>query len=1646
MRNSRISVGGIALTIALLASFVFVTISSPSIKTVWASPDSTTYDFKDNENNKAWEHHDVFEMPNVEPENVPSTATAATQSDYDNIENSDDAYWDTNLTGGAGAYDYQFYKFVIEDALIEFIDNIVVHWEGYGSDNSVNLFVYENSDGSWDWVKYNSGCSGVGNEGTLENTVTDYGNYIYENTTDEENQFWVVVSSFSPESSCPVLYIWNGEQYTSFGTASSAGGLGFPTPQGFYDSNPKSYEVIPDELITVENGLYHFVFGEELDEIAYQDLAKLYKIYHPVGTQIVSGTVTHPLGACTNNTIYTIRNLHLPKMAVYENGENILPLISTVDGITTSGTAGEFDGIILDFGDLSQANQIKLVMKMHTDWLNEFTMQSSYAEVIDGNGNWIRVSERFDSLPEYTKHPQNKLLAIDITDWFLTDNYWLRFNDFHGKHWDFIAVDTSEDEVVASEELDLVNAELYRKGRSCVYTDPLEHRWEFDETFEINSIFEGWFTQFGDVTELLESADDMYVVMLTGDAIKVAFEDEFTFYDLLVAVGLLERTIVLESDGWYKEEWTKVLVGENICKPEPLPFHEMSYYPYPENEEFPWDNEHLEWWDEYQTRHVEKTGGHNSLYTDYVKTTVNWTPDAPTVTTNAATLVEETTATLNATLDTTGGTNPWRMFDWDTDSGVPYANEENTGVGGTGSYSKDLTTLNAGTKYYFRARAVNSGGTGTGSELSFSTKPEAPTSLDAKDPTSSSIDLTWTKGTGAENTIVRRKTGSYPTSYTDGVGVYSGTGTGTTDDNDGNGLKAGTQYFYRAWAWDEDGKYSDGYSEDSETTLDVLPTKPSLYLPENNDTITDNTPYFEWTKGENADNHRLLVDNDSGFTSPNENIVLTTDNYFTVPLTDNLGWEVEEADNHDQESVCFANRFFFDKSGQVESITFYIREKYNYNPEIMYAVYDDNTEGASPRPKSLLGYTENWVVTSQYDGWKTLDTVGACEIPSAGYYWIVISTPNEQPGDPWCKWAVDDSGSQYVRAGHFPNDNYYEGFPESWIDFEGEPFKTFSAYCTVSTSLGDDIYWWKVVAQNENGENDSDVWTFVVDTVAPSAPTLVSPENNGTTSDNTPTFVWTEPETPENYTLVIDDDMDFGSPTQTITDITDNTYTLTTELSADVYYWRVREIDQAGNPGPWADNFKLTVQVAAIVDITLSGVPIDFGTVAPGSDNWPALNNTCGFPMTITVESTTTVNVDIYIKGTNWENGTNVIGVENCWIDDDNSLEPSVWSIENFDDYGSYTYLALDNEENPHIAYVDLSAGNPYTLKHAWHDGSQWNIENVSDTVYYGSAIAVDSSNDVHVCWNTQDNLLKYRKKTADVWGSIEDIDNALPYLRISMVLENNQYPHIAYRGYGGGMIKHAKNYGSWTTENVAYSGRRPYSVDMALDENNYPHIVYPLNAGSDSTYISYARWDGNQWVFENVDETGYGYTGSDGISIDLENEFYPHISYVYDDGTNDGRLKYAHKTQSGWSVEMVDNDGSTGYWSSIQVDSSNQPNIAYSVDGAEEKFARKIGGSWVFENIDVSYSSFTILRLDSNNVQRVAYGRSYAKKTDTGVAAGATLKSSYPGTPNSGFFEDVAPGTVKSIYFWISVPVGTPSLYFTNTIYVKAVKDGEVP
>jgi len=164
------------------------------------------------------------------------------------------------------------------------------------------------------------------------------------------------------------------------------------------------------------------------------------------------------------------------------------------------------------------------------------------------------------------------------------------------------------------------------------------------------------------------------------------------------------------------------------------------------------------------------------------------------------------------------------------------------------TFTYNLTGLTPGHIYHYRTYATNSNTTSYGSDKTFLTKP-LPPSLTYTNKNHTHILLTWTKGSGANNTIIRRSTTNYPASLTDGTLIYNGTATTYDDTN----VTPGKKYYYSAWSYTKWGtlqQYSDNYS-----TLEVgVPPAPptnvtyTLISLGNTANLTIN-----WTKGVGAD-------------------------------------------------------------------------------------------------------------------------------------------------------------------------------------------------------------------------------------------------------------------------------------------------------------------------------------------------------------------------------------------------------------------------------------------------------------------------------------------------------------------------------------------------------------------------------------------------------------------------------------------------------------------------------------------------------------------------------------------------------------------------------------------------------------------------
>jgi hypothetical protein len=107
----------------------------------------------------------------------------------------------------------------------------------------------------------------------------------------------------------------------------------------------------------------------------------------------------------------------------------------------------------------------------------------------------------------------------------------------------------------------------------------------------------GRLTRLGDVTELLQAADDRFVIFGPGDEVNVRFDARA----LQPLPGGWTRSFVLRTRGYCKGCGPFIVTGDTVG---PLPFGAMKGFPYGQEESYPRTPRHLDYLRNYNTRAV----------------------------------------------------------------------------------------------------------------------------------------------------------------------------------------------------------------------------------------------------------------------------------------------------------------------------------------------------------------------------------------------------------------------------------------------------------------------------------------------------------------------------------------------------------------------------------------------------------------------------------------------------------------------------------------------------------------------------------------------------------------------------------------------------------------------------------------------------------------------------------------------------------------------------------------------------------------------------------------------------------------------------------------------------------------------------------
>jgi hypothetical protein len=434
---------------------------------------------------------------------------------------------------------------------------------------------------------------------------------IVQAETEVANKSLTLTELDRKPSSCPYLYVWNGERFEFVTDFMGGGEMGhLDAPGSFNMPDPTEYVRIRGDQLRERNGRYELRITNELEEALFLDKVQLISVAHPQGVEVYPNEgLTDPPQPFK---IFSTRDARPPLAAVDEHGHDVLSRIARLDreypdDFKLHRIRGYADEHELTLKLDPSASRVKLLLTGWTDyaWSSDNlaasqsgkSLQLPALQVKDKQDRWVTVVENV-GIP--VGRPQT--VVADLTGKFLSASRDVRIVTNMRIYWDQILVDTSGGNFpLRLTRLDPSLAELKWRGFSLEHSpdgrQPLTYDYKQVSFTSPWNVMTGHYTREGDVRELVLASDDMFVISRPGDEITLSFAA-----DKLPALPQgWTRTFLLYADGFSKE------MDINSASPDqigPLPFHGMSRYPYRWPERYPLTAERQKYLEKYNTRVV----------------------------------------------------------------------------------------------------------------------------------------------------------------------------------------------------------------------------------------------------------------------------------------------------------------------------------------------------------------------------------------------------------------------------------------------------------------------------------------------------------------------------------------------------------------------------------------------------------------------------------------------------------------------------------------------------------------------------------------------------------------------------------------------------------------------------------------------------------------------------------------------------------------------------------------------------------------------------------------------------------------------------------------------------------------------------------
>lgn len=432
----------------------------------------------------------------------------------------------------------------------------------------------------------------------------------------------VLVEEQRRPDSCPILFSWDGERWVFVTDFLGVGGIGFLVAPGVYGPpDPTESVKVDAPLVALKDGRYAFKVLEPMEEVCYLDHCDLLVVDHPADVTVFPDERFAGEPPFPDGRLLAYRDEILPVAARDESGRDVLDRVRAIDRRYPDGFklhprlygATAESVLELDFGDrlADVAPGDGVVLYAH-GWIEYGYTRTTVAAAGEGFAYQVPTLEAWDAATKSWRtlvaslgYPAGfpRVMTYDLTGKVSRETPRLRIRGNFEVYWDKVWLGRTLDVAAAT--------------RSTVLAaERADFRWvgyprEFSPDGRIPRIYDygtmdptmpwktvaGDYTKFGEVTPLLTTGDDRYVVMGKGEEVEVRFDPA----KLEPLPEGWTRSFVLRTTGWCKGQELYTAHGWTV---EPLPFLGMSHYPYPSTERAPDDAAYREYRRTWNTRKV----------------------------------------------------------------------------------------------------------------------------------------------------------------------------------------------------------------------------------------------------------------------------------------------------------------------------------------------------------------------------------------------------------------------------------------------------------------------------------------------------------------------------------------------------------------------------------------------------------------------------------------------------------------------------------------------------------------------------------------------------------------------------------------------------------------------------------------------------------------------------------------------------------------------------------------------------------------------------------------------------------------------------------------------------------------------------------